>query len=158
MSWTWFTLTCKQTNCRWIYIIRTAFSSLHSPSTLAMVALTGTCGWAGHLLCSCNTRAVNAGNKKTNCLGKFPAHTDQRHQLGQLADSNKSWILVFPPKATLLSHAGHTFCAMCPWGLQWWVSQSYREKRNLTNGSFLVHSALLTHKSHGKQGKWSITY
>lgn len=145
-------------NCRWIYVIRTAFSSLRSLSTLAMVALGGTYGWAGHLLCCHNAWAVHAANKKTNWLGKFPAHTAQRHQMGQPADPNKSQILVFPPKATLLSHAGHTFCTMFPWGLQWWVSQLHREERNLMNGSFLVHSALLTHKFHRKQGKWSITY
>lgn len=151
-------LMCRRANCRWTYIIRAAFSSLHPLSALAIGTLSGTCGRAGHLLCCLNTQAVHAANKKTNWLGKFPAHTAQRHQLGQLADSNKSRVLVFPPKATLLSHAGHTFCAMCPWGLQWWVSQSYREKRNLMNGSFLVHSALLTHKFHRKQDKWSITY
>lgn len=73
------------------------------------------------------------------------------------AGSNRSQILVSPP--VLCSLMWDTpICAMCPWGLRWWVSQLHREERNLMNGSFLVHSALLTHKSHRKQGKWSITY
>lgn len=96
--------------------------------------------------------------RKQVCLGRFLPTQLKNTNWGNLQTQTKAESL-FPLLRSLCSLMRDTpFCAMCPWGLQWWVSQLHREKRNLMNGSFLVHSALLTHKFHRKQGKWSITY
>lgn len=54
--------------------------------------------------------------EKTDWLEKFLAYTAQKQQPEQPADSTESRILVSPPKAALLSHAGHTFLCNVPLG------------------------------------------
>lgn len=97
--------------------------------------------------------------EKTDCLKKFLAYTAQKNSNWSNLQTQPKAKSLFPLLRPLCSLMQDTpFCAMCPWGLQWWVRQLRKEKRNLMNGSFLVHSALLTHKFQRKQGKWSITY
>lgn len=80
-------LTCMQADCRWIQIIRTAFSSPCSPScplTLAVAtsAFGGTCGRAGRLLCCHNAWGVQRADKETNLLGKVLAYAAQKTPTG----------------------------------------------------------------------------